>query len=240
LSSRTGGLEPASCSAASTRCAPAPRPGARRASVISNTLVGPERITSSSSPMPARPGSRISGREVEEAAMRRCIDLQLRYPSGGQVPFHSSRWSGSILDDAYERCGEVTSEFAKTFYLGTQLMTPKQAKAIWAIYVWCRRTDELVDGPQASRITPQVRGTARRCGARVGGAARWRGEAGRAQCAGARAGGGGGGSYHRPQAPSCAVPDPSNSGGPCRRWTAGRSAWRPFSMAARTTTWMQH
>jgi hypothetical protein len=40
---------------------------------------------------------------------------------------------------------------------GTKLMTPQKAKAIWAIYVWCRRTDELVDGPNASRITPAVR-----------------------------------------------------------------------------------
>lgn len=61
-----------------------------------------------------------------------------------------------MLDEAYERCAEVTSEYAKTFYLGTQLMTPQQAKAIWAIYVWCRRTDELVDGPHASQITPEA------------------------------------------------------------------------------------
>jgi len=33
-------------------------------------------------------------------------------------------------------------------------MTPERQRAIWAIYVWCRRTDELVDGPNASRITP--------------------------------------------------------------------------------------
>jgi 15-cis-phytoene synthase len=59
-----------------------------------------------------------------------------------------------LLEQAYERCGDVTSEYAKTFFLGTQLMTPRQARAIWAIYVWCRRTDELVDGPNASRITP--------------------------------------------------------------------------------------
>ena len=52
----------------------------------------------------------------------------------------------------------MTSEYAKTFYLGTQLMTPEKARAIWAIYVWCRRTDELVDGPNASRITPAVSG----------------------------------------------------------------------------------
>jgi phytoene/squalene synthetase len=50
----------------------------------------------------------------------------------------------------------VTSEYAKTFYLGTKLMTPEKARAVWAIYVWCRRTDELVDGPNASRITPEV------------------------------------------------------------------------------------
>jgi hypothetical protein len=87
--------------------------------------------------------------------MRRCIDLQLRHPNGAPMP-HAG-WSGEKLNEAYVRCGEVTSEYAKTFYLGTQLMTPQQAKAIWAIYVWCRRTDELVDGPNASRITPEVR-----------------------------------------------------------------------------------
>ncbi len=54
------------------------------------------------------------------------------------------------------RAGIVTSEYAKTFYLGTKLMTPEKARAVWAIYVWCRRTDELVDGPNASRITPEV------------------------------------------------------------------------------------
>ncbi|XP_062202333.1 phytoene synthase 2, chloroplastic-like [Phragmites australis] len=59
-----------------------------------------------------------------------------------------------LLGDAYDRCGEVCAEYAKTFYLGTQLMTPERRKAVWAIYVWCRRTDELVDGPNASYITP--------------------------------------------------------------------------------------
>jgi hypothetical protein len=44
---------------------------------------------------------------------------------------------------------------------GTKLMTPEKARAIWAIYVWCRRTDELVDGPNASRMNPRVRPRAR-------------------------------------------------------------------------------
>nr|ABR16280.1 unknown [Picea sitchensis] len=61
-----------------------------------------------------------------------------------------------LLEDAYERCGEVCAEYAKTFYLGTLLMTPERRRAIWAIYVWCRRTDKLVDGPNASHITPMA------------------------------------------------------------------------------------
>ncbi|KAK1410592.1 hypothetical protein QVD17_37129 [Tagetes erecta] len=61
-----------------------------------------------------------------------------------------------LLSEAYDRCGEVCAEYAKTFYLGTMLMTPERQKAIWAIYVWCRRTDELVDGPNASHITPKA------------------------------------------------------------------------------------
>lgn len=61
-----------------------------------------------------------------------------------------------LLSEAYLRCGEVCEEYAKTFYLGTMLMTPERRKAIWAIYVWCRRTDELVDGPNAPHITPSA------------------------------------------------------------------------------------
>ena len=75
------------------------------------------------------------------------------HPNGRQFP---SRFGLGGLDEAYDRCGVVTASYAKTFYLGTQLMTPEKAKAVWAVYVWCRRTDELVDGPNASRITPEV------------------------------------------------------------------------------------
>lgn len=53
-----------------------------------------------------------------------------------------------LLQQAYEESGLVTEAFAKTFYLGTQLMPPSAQKAIWAIYVWCRRTDEIVDAPR--------------------------------------------------------------------------------------------
>ncbi|XP_009757228.1 phytoene synthase 2, chloroplastic-like [Nicotiana sylvestris] len=61
-----------------------------------------------------------------------------------------------FLDEAYELCRKICAEYAKTFYLGTKLMTPERQKAIWAIYVWCRRTDELVDGPNADYMNNTV------------------------------------------------------------------------------------
>ncbi|WP_320673576.1 phytoene synthase [Prochlorococcus sp. MIT 1341] len=56
------------------------------------------------------------------------------------------------LDSAYEVCREETAKWAKTFYLGTLLLPPIKRKAIWAIYVWCRRTDELMDSPEAMKL----------------------------------------------------------------------------------------
>lgn len=53
-----------------------------------------------------------------------------------------------LLSKAYVESGEVTSAFAKTFYMGTMLMGEEARQSIWAIYVWCRRTDEIVDAPR--------------------------------------------------------------------------------------------
>jgi 15-cis-phytoene synthase len=53
-----------------------------------------------------------------------------------------------LIRKAYEESGEVTGAFAKTFYMGTQLLGEEARRAIWAIYVWCRRTDEIVDAPR--------------------------------------------------------------------------------------------
>ena len=53
------------------------------------------------------------------------------------------------LDAAFEACRRETAEWAKTFYIGTLLLPHEKRRAIWAIYVWCRRTDELMDSPEA-------------------------------------------------------------------------------------------
>ena len=56
------------------------------------------------------------------------------------------------LEEAFEACRQETAQWAKTFYLGTLLLPPAKRRAIWAIYVWCRRTDELMDSPQAQAL----------------------------------------------------------------------------------------
>ena len=122
--------------------------------------------------------------------MRSTLSWQQAWASARPPP---PALSAATLDAAYAQCGEITADYAKTFYLvrgvvvgawergtralrgvtsggefsadprpslsspplqGTKLMTPDKAKAIWSIYVWCRRTDELVDGPNAPRMTP--------------------------------------------------------------------------------------
>jgi len=50
---------------------------------------------------------------------------------------------------AYRRCEYVTQLFSKTFYMGTSLMETDARRHVWAIYAWCRRTDDLVDSPRA-------------------------------------------------------------------------------------------
>lgn len=56
---------------------------------------------------------------------------------------------GSALQLAYRRCEYVTKLFSKTFYTGTTLMRKDTRPHVWAIYAWCRRTDDIVDSPRA-------------------------------------------------------------------------------------------
>lgn len=73
-----------------------------------------------------------------------------------QLPDYSSVRTLASLEDSYELCRQITAKYSKTFYLGTLLMPEAKRRAIWAIYVWCRRTDELVDGPRAASTTHET------------------------------------------------------------------------------------
>ncbi|XP_027329199.1 phytoene synthase 2, chloroplastic [Abrus precatorius] len=98
-----------------------------------------------------------SEQKVYDVVLKQASLVKRKLSSAGELdakPDIALPGNLSLLSEAYDRCGEVCAEYAKTFYLGTLLMTPERRRAIWAIYVWCRRTDELVDGPNASHITP--------------------------------------------------------------------------------------
>ncbi|MEA5570622.1 15-cis-phytoene synthase CrtB [Calothrix sp. UHCC 0171] len=74
-----------------------------------------------------------------------------------QLPNSPPRMKTSVsAEESYNLCRHLTAKYAKTFYLGTLLMSPPKRRAIWAIYAWCRRTDELVDGPAAAMTTPET------------------------------------------------------------------------------------
>jgi len=92
-----------------------------------------------------------NGAKVETDAMQACLDTYVAGKTAAKFECNEE-----LLNEAYERCGEITAEYAKTFYFATNLFSEEKRRAIWAIYVWCRRTDELVDGPNASHITPEA------------------------------------------------------------------------------------
>ncbi|CAI5466254.1 unnamed protein product [Closterium sp. Yama58-4] len=95
----------------------------------------------------------VREQRIFDVVVKEAADTYVSKPAEKEAPV---LMTPELLAEAYERCGEVCAEYAKTFYLGTKLMTPERRRAIWAIYVWCRRTDELVDGPNASHITPRA------------------------------------------------------------------------------------
>ncbi|MCO5549430.1 hypothetical protein L7F22_002901 [Adiantum nelumboides] len=89
--------------------------------------------------------------------------IQEKQPLKKDIKLESMASSGplGILNEAYLRCGEVCEEYAniaKTFYLGKRNFNQRNTSLISIAHatVWCRRTDELVDGPDAPHITPSV------------------------------------------------------------------------------------
>lgn len=62
-----------------------------------------------------------------------------------------------ILAKAFKECERITALHAKTFYLGTSFLTPAKRQAVWAVYTWCRRTDDLVDGPRVVQRSSSLR-----------------------------------------------------------------------------------
>ena len=62
-------------------------------------------------------------------------------------PYAQARYD-QMLEESYEQCRKITAHYAKTFYFGTEFFDEPKRKAVWAVYAWCRRTDDIVDKPR--------------------------------------------------------------------------------------------
>ncbi|KHF30405.1 All-trans-phytoene synthase [Anoxybacillus sp. BCO1] len=49
------------------------------------------------------------------------------------------------VKQAYAQCEAVTAYHSKTFYRAFSLLPYDDRQAIWAIYAFCRRVDDIVD-----------------------------------------------------------------------------------------------
>lgn len=93
-------------------------------------------------------------RYVRSKAGMEAFPASWREGNGGGFSGEDTDRFDRLLARAYDESGIVTSAFAKTFYLGTQVLPEPAMRAIWAVYVWCRRTDEIVDAPRPEAADP--------------------------------------------------------------------------------------
>ncbi|XP_059628866.1 phytoene synthase 2, chloroplastic-like [Cornus florida] len=86
---------------------------------------------------------------VKEFRGERSLDVKPARPNGMIN-------NGSLLNEAYDSCAKLCAQTDSTFFLSILLMTRDARRAFYAISVWCRRTDEIVDGPYALYVTPKA------------------------------------------------------------------------------------
>ncbi len=61
----------------------------------------------------------------------------------------------AALDRAFDFCRDVTRRRARNFYYGLKLTPEPQRSALYSVYAWMRRADDLVDN--APKITDELR-----------------------------------------------------------------------------------
>jgi phytoene synthase len=52
----------------------------------------------------------------------------------------------ALLDRAYAYCAWLTRAASHTFFLASRLLPPEKRRAVRALYAFCRRSDDIVDG----------------------------------------------------------------------------------------------
>jgi phytoene synthase len=65
-------------------------------------------------------------------------------PSAGSRPTNSD---AALLKIAYAHCRKITASHSRSFYLAANLLPAAKRRAVWALYAFCRISDDIVDQP---------------------------------------------------------------------------------------------
>jgi phytoene synthase len=61
------------------------------------------------------------------------------------IPHVGHNADADALDSAYRTCAVVIRQYSRTFAIASSLLPPEKKRAVWALYAFCRVTDNLVD-----------------------------------------------------------------------------------------------
>jgi phytoene synthase len=64
---------------------------------------------------------------------------------------HAVAQRSKMIKEAHGKCEFITESLSKTFSLASKVLSPEQRKAIFAIYTWCSRVDDIVDNTARSQ-----------------------------------------------------------------------------------------
>lgn len=73
-----------------------------------------------------------------------------------RVTAGASTSTATQMRDAKMRARETTREYAKSFFLASQLMSSERREHAYALYAWCRELDQIVDGATVSSAGADV------------------------------------------------------------------------------------
>ncbi len=74
--------------------------------------------------------------------------LRMAYEGLDSIYHSAVAFDGLLLEAAYRLCEQITRKHSRTFFLASSLLPKPKRRAVWALYAFCRVTDDIVDNFQ--------------------------------------------------------------------------------------------
>jgi phytoene synthase len=74
----------------------------------------------------------------------------------GEPYLNLTQLNPQLVETAFHYSREVTRKGSKSFYFGAKLLPPAKRRAVWALYTFCRSSDDLVDNANARQNTAKT------------------------------------------------------------------------------------